>query len=98
MFELHIDGFVVKNKDYYVLRKMAEAHISPFEIFELKQSAMNDPNFQVCILPDEKIVDIKRHLKRGYSKKSVAAKYRVSEYTIIKAVRNLDIIEKNLRP
>lgn len=96
MYVLCIDGFEIRHKEYHELKNMVENHVSPYEIYEVRQSAMNNPEFCPTRLSSHQIDQILKELSRGYAQKSLARKYGVSEWTITRMIRSQKIIQESI--
>jgi len=88
MYELHLDGFVIKNEELLELTKIVQYNLTtPYEIFDVRQSLMNTPGFMPSNLSDKQIQRIKEQYDRGYAMATLGKKYGVSENTISRVLR-----------
>jgi hypothetical protein len=96
MYVLCIDGFEIRHKEYNELKNIVENHVSPYEIYEVRQSAMNNPDFCITRLSPRQIDQLIKEAGRGYAQTSLAKKYRVSEWTISRTIRSQKIIQESI--
>lgn len=88
MYELHLDGFIIKNEDLSELTKIVQYNpTTPYDIFDVRQSAMNAPGFMPSNLTDKQRQRIREQYKRGYAMKTLGDKYGVSENTISRVLK-----------
>lgn len=96
MYVLLIDGFEIKHEDYNELKTIAENHVSLYEIYEIRGSAMNDPKFFPSRFTEKQVDQMIREVSRGHTLLSLTKKYMVSSGTISHAINNRKIIEQSL--
>ena len=97
MYILCIDGFEIKHEDYQELKQIADSHVSPYEIYEIRGSAMNNPQFFPSRFTDKQVDQIIKEVSRGYTMQSLTKKYAVAASTISHAIRNRQIVEQSLK-
>lgn len=88
-YELHLEGDRMENESFSELKKIVERIDAPYEIYLIRQSKMNTET-GLGKLDDEEIEDIQRLLAKGYTKTDAAKKYKVTFYSLTRALLDYD--------
>lgn len=88
VYELNLDGFVIKNRTLQELRSIISVnHTMPWEIYEVKQSKMNQKMPLGYKLNDSDMEEALERLRKGESKKKVSAHLGVYPETLNKYLK-----------